>query len=88
MPSQYKEVFSDLIANLWPGCMHETPPSCYKIAAAVLNPSSSFGEPTHVTGIYSDGVFRLMSDYEVTLVNDNSRPTPCHDVPQSTDFES
>jgi hypothetical protein len=56
--------------------MLENPPPHSSLAAAFCNPTIYSSRQIYVAGIYSDMIFRLMSDYEVTLVNDNSKSTP------------
>jgi hypothetical protein len=72
----YVFCFVFLIANLWLGCMLENLPPHSNLAAAFCNPSIYSRSQIYVAGIYPDMISRLMSDYEVTLVNDNSKSTP------------
>jgi ubiquitin-conjugating enzyme E2 H len=56
--------------------MLENLPPHSNLAAAFCNPSIYSSSQIYVAGIYPDMISRLMSDYEVTLVNDNSKSTP------------
>lgn len=74
MLRKHETNLNNSFTNLEPGCTNDNPiPISSQCGHRLSQPLLGLNRSLLVLAIESDDISRLMSDYEVTLVNDNSK---------------